>query len=226
MEAGKTWKERGNALFQQQKYDEAVDAYTKAIDADSRVSVYYSNRALCHLRLKNYKHVLQDCAKAIERDSISYKAFYYQGQARVGLRDYRLAVESFKKSYDLVPERDSSIALEIWDLIHRASRKQFETAYASQESRRQNAKKGIIEALHTAQARELSEANSTDKKEEIRKNYKFLFDEIEKRFQPLKLTTSMVIQNMYIPIVLKDLHCLAPKQFKKSTQLHIVAGEQ
>lgn len=49
-------------------YQEAVDAYTAAIDANPRNAVYLSNRAFANLRLENLGSALADASAAIELD--------------------------------------------------------------------------------------------------------------------------------------------------------------
>lgn len=47
------------------EYKEAVECYTKSIDMYPTDAATYSNRALAHLRLKEYGKVIEDSNKAI-----------------------------------------------------------------------------------------------------------------------------------------------------------------
>jgi len=45
------------------------------------IAVYFTNRALCHLKLKQWEQAVQDCRHAIEMDSSIVKAHFFLGQA-------------------------------------------------------------------------------------------------------------------------------------------------
>jgi hypothetical protein len=52
-------KAKGNSLFAEKQYEEAVKSYTKAIELDAQ-AVYYNNRAACHVHLKEYKEGMDE----------------------------------------------------------------------------------------------------------------------------------------------------------------------
>ena len=64
-----SWKDHGNALFQEKRFVEAIDAYTKGLLPQAGIvntekHVLYSNRAAAKLELGDNQGALQD---AIER---------------------------------------------------------------------------------------------------------------------------------------------------------------
>lgn len=63
-------------------YQEAVDAYTAAIDANPRNAVYLSNRAFANLRLENLGSALADASAAIELDPTYAKVTLGGGYVR------------------------------------------------------------------------------------------------------------------------------------------------
>lgn len=67
------YKERGNKLFQNGRYEEALIAYTKAIIRNSNDPSYFTNRALCYLNLKKWNQAEDDCRKALELDKKNIK---------------------------------------------------------------------------------------------------------------------------------------------------------
>ncbi|EIE84691.1 hypothetical protein RO3G_09401 [Rhizopus delemar RA 99-880] len=67
-EASEQHKANGNKLFAEKRFEEAIKEYTSAIIKDSSVPVYYTNRALCYLKLEKYDQVISDCRRAIELD--------------------------------------------------------------------------------------------------------------------------------------------------------------
>ncbi|KAF6072029.1 Calcineurin-like phosphoesterase family protein [Candida albicans] len=70
------WKDKGNNLLKQHKYDEAIEAYTKAIEIDPNNAIFYSNRAQVQIKLENYGLAIQDCDLAIKLDINFLKAYY------------------------------------------------------------------------------------------------------------------------------------------------------
>ena len=50
---------------------------------------FYTNRALCFLKMKHWEKVAQDCKRALEIDSSCVKAHFFCGQAllEMGLHD-------------------------------------------------------------------------------------------------------------------------------------------
>jgi len=69
MADNKSWetlKEKGNALFKQNKYEEAINYYERAININSSIEVLYSNKGTCEKCLKKYKEAIRDYKKALE----------------------------------------------------------------------------------------------------------------------------------------------------------------
>ena len=69
MAENKSWetlKEKGNALFKQNKFNEAIDYYERAIKINNSIEVLYSNKGTCEKCLKNYKQAIKDYKKALE----------------------------------------------------------------------------------------------------------------------------------------------------------------
>ena len=59
-------KEKGNALFKQKRYEDAIAFYNKAIKLNPNVEVLYSNRGTCRKCLKQYNDAIKDYKKALE----------------------------------------------------------------------------------------------------------------------------------------------------------------
>lgn len=54
-------KNRGNALYKEKKFTEAIDCYNEAIEIDSANLSYYTNRAAVYLELKDFDACINDC---------------------------------------------------------------------------------------------------------------------------------------------------------------------
>lgn len=111
------WLERGDDLFGQQRYREAITAYNKVVQANSEDYAAWFKRgmALEHLQfyedaIASYDHVLQLCPQ-------DYLAWYKQGNAYAQLQRYLEAFEAFEQVVQLQPENywawhDRGLALE------------------------------------------------------------------------------------------------------------------
>ncbi len=60
-------KERGNELFKQGKFPEAVAEYSEAILRNPDDHTLYSNRAACYTKLMQYDLGLKDCDECLRR---------------------------------------------------------------------------------------------------------------------------------------------------------------
>ena len=49
-------------------YDEAIELYSKAIELNSGVAVYYGNRSMAYLKTESYGYAHTDASKAVELD--------------------------------------------------------------------------------------------------------------------------------------------------------------
>ncbi|CAL8357819.1 unnamed protein product [Lota lota] len=59
-------KEKGDKYFATGNYQGAVNAYNLAIRLNSKIPAFYSNRAACHLKLRNLHKALEDTSKALD----------------------------------------------------------------------------------------------------------------------------------------------------------------
>ncbi|KAJ3133041.1 hypothetical protein HK100_004725, partial [Physocladia obscura] len=142
-------KLEGNSYFAQHDYERAITAYSVAIIRNPANPVYYSNRALCHLRrdTPDADACIQDCTKGIElcdsrsesRDHpVLFKLFYYKAQAFLLLdannpthnNDHRLsdAINCFKRAFDLCISQKSLYTEEIATKYRAAKALRFERA--------------------------------------------------------------------------------------------------
>ena len=61
-------KNKGNDAFKQQDWPQAVEWYTKAIEAYDKEPSFFTNRAQANIKLESYGYAIQDADKAIELD--------------------------------------------------------------------------------------------------------------------------------------------------------------
>jgi STIP1 homology and U-box containing protein 1 len=119
------FKEEGNKQFIKGNYKEAIELYSKAIEKSPHVSIFYTNRALCCMKMNQWNMCIDDCKHAIEYDPRSVKAFFYMGQSLIELYNYDEAIIYLKKSFDLSKEMNENYGDEISRQIRIAKRKRW-----------------------------------------------------------------------------------------------------
>ena len=73
------FKHEADALFVDEAYAEAVDAYTKAIATLSNNADVFSKRSAAYLKLNKFDDAARDAEKAIELDATLPMAYLRRG---------------------------------------------------------------------------------------------------------------------------------------------------
>ncbi|XP_077599796.1 sperm-associated antigen 1A-like [Stigmatopora nigra] len=97
-------KNEGNHLFKHGQFGDALDKYSQTIDGCTQagsgdpedLSILYSNRAACHLKVGNSPECIEDCTKALELQPFSLKALLRRAAAYESLERYRKAYVDYK----------------------------------------------------------------------------------------------------------------------------------
>lgn len=125
-------KAEANRAFGAKRYAKAVELYSKAIEANPSVAVYYSNRAFAHLRLENYGAAINDASTAIQMDPSYIKGYYRRGSAYLGLGKFREGLKDFRRVSKIAP-RDPDAKHKL-NLCEKAVKKmRFEEAIRGEE---------------------------------------------------------------------------------------------
>ncbi|KAF7256196.1 hypothetical protein EG68_05259 [Paragonimus skrjabini miyazakii] len=127
-------KDMGNRSFTEGHYQDALVYYSGAIEKQPNVSSYYSNRALCYVQVHEYVKALLDCKRSIELDENNLKAYFFAGQAHLGLAQWDEAVAKLMVAHNLALEQHRNFGDDITSVIRFARRKRFE---ALDEKRKQ-----------------------------------------------------------------------------------------
>lgn len=101
------FKKEGNEYFKNWKYQDAYEAYSKAVElgvGGKKHCIYLSNRAFASLKLENYGIAIIDAKAAIEIDPTFIKAYYRRGSAYFALMQLKAAIKDFTKVCKLVPK--------------------------------------------------------------------------------------------------------------------------
>jgi len=130
-------KERGNQLFGQKKFDEALEAYNKAVALCPKDAVYRSNRASVYIQRKQYDLAVQECKEAIEIGRENHadftaiaKLWAKMGSAFEALGDLVEAKRAYEKS--LVEHMDNKVKKSLQQLTQQIKDKE-QVAYVNPE---------------------------------------------------------------------------------------------
>ena len=96
-------KAEANEYFKQEKFQQAVDLYTKAIEINPKKAVYHANRSIANLKLENFGYALSDASKSIECDKNYLKAYYRRAAAHMALGKYKIALKDYERVYKVKP---------------------------------------------------------------------------------------------------------------------------
>ncbi|KAJ6636715.1 Small glutamine-rich tetratricopeptide repeat-containing protein alpha [Pseudolycoriella hygida] len=97
-------KNEGNCLMKEEKYQEALIAYSRAISLDATNPVFYCNRAAAYSRLGDYQKAADDCKMSLRYDPSYSKAYGRLGIAYSKLNNPKAALEAYQKAIDLDPD--------------------------------------------------------------------------------------------------------------------------
>ena len=97
------FKAEANEFFKQEKFQQAVDLYTKALELNPKTAVCYANRSAANLRLEKFGCALADASKAVEHNKNYLKAYYRRAAAHMALGNYKIALEDYERVYKLQP---------------------------------------------------------------------------------------------------------------------------
>jgi tetratricopeptide (TPR) repeat protein len=99
----KDWVDQGNALYDQGKYDEAVQAYDKAIEVNPENADTWYNKGLALERQNKYNEAIQAYDKAIELDPKDADAWSAKGAALNSQDKYDEAIQAYDKAIEIDP---------------------------------------------------------------------------------------------------------------------------
>lgn len=117
MSSSEEYKAIGNKHFAAKEYQQAIDSFTKAIDASPEPNhVLYSNRSASYASLKNFSKALEDAKKVIEINPSWAKGYNRVAAAEYGLGNLEEAKSAYQKALDL--DSNNSMAKEGLDSVN------------------------------------------------------------------------------------------------------------
>jgi tetratricopeptide (TPR) repeat protein len=97
------WSNRGNSRVSQNKLDEAIADFNKAIELAPDASDPYLNRGAALEGKRQYEAAIADYNKVLEIDPNDVMAYNNRGNAKGGLGRWEEALADYRKAVDLAP---------------------------------------------------------------------------------------------------------------------------
>ena len=99
-----SFKDKGNTFLQAKQYDEAIQAYTEAINLDPTDHVFFSNRSAAYLSKGDASSALSDSQRCIELKKDWPKGYTRKGASLHSLRRYDEAIQAYQDGLSIAPE--------------------------------------------------------------------------------------------------------------------------
>ncbi|CAD8047804.1 unnamed protein product [Paramecium primaurelia] len=119
-----SYKSKGNDCLNSNKFNDAIDYYTKALEVDSNNfkfnSIIYANRGLAYQKLKDHRKAVNDFDKSIELNEKYFKPYLRRGDSRQELGD----LDGAQSDYQKVMELDQGSIQQMRQKINDITRKQ------------------------------------------------------------------------------------------------------
>ncbi|TFK07455.1 inositol-3-phosphate synthase 1 [Platysternon megacephalum] len=160
-------KEQGNRLFVSRKYPEAAACYGRAINRNPLVAVYYTNRALCYLKMQQHDKALADCKHALELDSQSVKAHFFLGQCQMEMENYDEAIANLQRAYNLAKEQRLNFGDDIPSALRIAKKKRWNNIEEKRINQENELHSYLTKLIMAEKERELDEYRRTQQEENV-----------------------------------------------------------
>lgn len=98
------WIERGDELFHQQRYQEAIACYDKALQSTPDDYMLWFKRGMALDNLGVYEEAVDSYSKVIQLRPDDYLAWFKQGKALENLQCYEQAIECYNKVIEIQPD--------------------------------------------------------------------------------------------------------------------------
>jgi stress-induced-phosphoprotein 1 len=95
---------RGNDLYKEHKFAEAIFEYSEAIKRDPTHAKYFSNRAACYIKVLSFNEALSDCEQALALDSTFLRAHQRYCTVLFLLKRYHKSLTAYEKALKLYPD--------------------------------------------------------------------------------------------------------------------------
>lgn len=97
------WSNRGSVRLSMERWEDAVEDLTKAVELAPYAPVPFLNRAIAFEALGKYSEAVSDCKTAIENDPKEYAAWFNLGNVESKLQEYTKALDAYERAAILAP---------------------------------------------------------------------------------------------------------------------------
>jgi len=97
---------KGNELYGQGKFPDAIKEYDEAIKRNPTDAKLYANRGTALMKLMEYPTALRDIDRCLELDPTYVKAYAKKGVIHFFLKEYHKALESYEKGLKIEPNNE------------------------------------------------------------------------------------------------------------------------
>jgi tetratricopeptide (TPR) repeat protein len=95
---------QGHALWCEERYEEALDSYEKALQINPDLAHAWSGKGKALDRLNRYEEALNFYDQAIQRDPNNYRTWFGRGYTLRNLKRYEEALIAYEKTINLKPD--------------------------------------------------------------------------------------------------------------------------
>ncbi|GLJ53189.1 hypothetical protein SUGI_1133490 [Cryptomeria japonica] len=102
--------ERAHQKYREGNHEEALQLYSEALELaklNAHKIALHSNRAACHLKLRNFKKAAEECSAVLELDGKHSGALMLRAQTLVAMKDYHSALFDVHRLIELNPSSDA-----------------------------------------------------------------------------------------------------------------------
>jgi tetratricopeptide (TPR) repeat protein len=107
----------GNVFFERKDYEEALIAYEKATEINSREVRAYKGKGKVLCSLKRYEEALTAYKQAVRLDFNDTEAYVGKGDALIGLQHYEDALAAYEQALHLAPD-DIELGITKGNVLH------------------------------------------------------------------------------------------------------------
>ncbi|KAJ3693881.1 hypothetical protein LUZ60_009361 [Juncus effusus] len=130
-------KVSANEAFKSNKFAQAIELYSEAIELNESNAVYWANRAFAHTKLEEYGSAVLDATKAIELDPKYSKGYYRRGAAYLAMGKFKDALKDFQQVKRLCP-KDPDATRKLKECEKAVQKIRFEEAISVEETVRRS----------------------------------------------------------------------------------------
>ncbi|RLN29559.1 serine/threonine-protein phosphatase 5 [Panicum miliaceum] len=130
-------KLKANEAFKANKFSQAIELYSQAIELNSSNAVYWANRAFAHTKLEEYGSAVQDATKAIEIDPRYSKGYYRRGAAYLAMGKFKEALKDFQQVKKICPN-DPDATRKLKECEKAVQKIRFEEAISAGDAERRS----------------------------------------------------------------------------------------